>query len=63
MALETRPLPVLKGKIAEEFFKRAAECKVSKTKEEIQELIRWVRRTVEEEWLEKEQEWEAREKD
>jgi hypothetical protein len=26
MALETRPIPVLKGKIAEEFFQRAAEC-------------------------------------
>jgi hypothetical protein len=48
MALETRPLPVLKGKMAEEFFQRAAECKPSKSKEEIEEILRWARRAGEE---------------
>jgi hypothetical protein len=48
MALETRPLPVLKGKMAEEFFKRAAECKVSETREEIQALLRWAKESGEE---------------
>jgi hypothetical protein len=39
MALETRPLPVLKGKVAKEFFERLKTCKISKTREEIEEII------------------------
>jgi hypothetical protein len=49
MALETRPIPVLKGKVAKEFFERLKTCKVSETREEIQEINRWVREMVEEE--------------
>jgi hypothetical protein len=56
MALETRPLPVLKGKMAEEFFKRAAECKPSKSREEFEEITRQVQRMLEEERIEEEEE-------
>jgi hypothetical protein len=47
MALETRPIPVLKGKVAKEFFERLKTCKVSKTREEIQEINRWGREIIE----------------
>jgi hypothetical protein len=40
MALETRPIPVLKGKAAKDFFKTLENCKVSQSKEEVQELTR-----------------------
>jgi hypothetical protein len=48
MALEIRPLPVLKGKIAKDFFKKAAECEESMSREEVRKTLRWVRRTIEE---------------
>jgi hypothetical protein len=63
MALETRPLPVLKGKMAEEFFKRAAECKPSKSKEELREITRQVRKSLEEAREREERERKEREND
>jgi DNA repair photolyase len=62
MALETRPIPVLKGKMAEEFFKRAAECKVSKSREEIREITRKVRQSLERARIREEREREERER-
>jgi hypothetical protein len=47
MALETRPFPVLKGKVAKEFFERAKNFKLSKSKEEVQEINRKVRESIE----------------
>jgi hypothetical protein len=49
MALETRPLPVLKGKVAKEFFERAKNCKISETPEEVREYNRWVQESIDEE--------------
>ncbi|MDR3187630.1 MAG: hypothetical protein LBT94_00380 [Prevotellaceae bacterium] len=40
MALETRPIPVLKGKSARDFLKTLKACKVSQSKEEVRELTR-----------------------
>jgi hypothetical protein len=40
MAYEPRPTPVLKGKAARDFFKTLANCKVSQSREEVQELTR-----------------------
>jgi hypothetical protein len=40
MALEIKSPPVLEGKAAREFYKRAAEAKCSKSKEEVQALVR-----------------------
>jgi hypothetical protein len=40
MALETRPIPVLTGKVARDFYKTLAKCTVSETREEVQELKR-----------------------
>ncbi|MDR3184304.1 MAG: hypothetical protein LBT49_02740 [Prevotellaceae bacterium] len=40
MALETRPIPVLKGKAARDFFRTLENCGVSQSKEEVQELTR-----------------------
>jgi len=40
MALEIKSLPVLEGKVAREFYKRWADAKESKSKEEVQEIIR-----------------------
>jgi hypothetical protein len=48
MALETRPVPVLKGKAARDFFKALKKCKVSQSREEVREINRWVRETLEE---------------
>jgi hypothetical protein len=48
MALETRPIPVLKGKVAKEFFERLKTCKISQTREEVQEYTRQVRKSIEE---------------
>ena len=40
MALEIKSAPVLEGKAAQEFYKRWAESKCSKSKEEVQESMR-----------------------
>jgi len=40
MAMEIKSPPVLTGKAAREFYKRAATAKCSKTKEEVQESMR-----------------------
>ena len=40
MALEIKSPPVLRGKAAVEFYKRAAAAKCSKSKEEVQESMR-----------------------
>ena len=40
MALEIKSPPVLVGKAAREFYKRAAMAKCSETKEEVQESYR-----------------------
>jgi len=40
MALEIKSPPVLEGKAAREFYKRWAEAKESKSKEEVQESMR-----------------------
>jgi len=40
MALAIKSPPVLTGKAAEEFYKRAAEAKCSASKEEVQESMR-----------------------
>jgi hypothetical protein len=47
MALETRPLPVLKGKAAKEFFEKVKNFKISETPEEIREINRKVRESIE----------------
>ena len=39
MALEIKSPPVLEGKAAREFYKRWAEAKESKSKEEVQETV------------------------
>ena len=43
MALEIKSPPVLRGKAAREFYKRWAESKESKSKEEVQESMRRTR--------------------
>ena len=40
MALEIKSPPVLVGKAAREFYKKVAEAKCSKSKEEVQESMR-----------------------
>jgi len=40
MALEIKSPPVLEGKAARDFYKRWAEAKESKSKEEVQEIMR-----------------------
>ena len=40
MALEIRTLPVLEGKAAQDFYKKVAEAKESKSKEYVQESMR-----------------------
>ena len=40
MALETRPIPVLKGKAARDFFETLKKCTVSESREEVQEINR-----------------------
>ena len=40
MALEIKSPPVLEGKAAQEFYKRWAESKCSKSKEEVQKSMR-----------------------
>ena len=40
MALEIKSPPVLRGKAAREFYKRWAESKCTKSKEEVQESMR-----------------------
>lgn len=40
MSREVRVLPVLEGKAAEDFYKKVANMKVTKSKEEIQEHFR-----------------------
>ena len=40
MALEIKSQPVLRGKAAREFYKRAAAATESKSKEEVQEIVR-----------------------
>ncbi|MDR0738417.1 MAG: hypothetical protein LBF39_05015 [Prevotellaceae bacterium] len=47
MALETRPVPVLKGKAARDFFETLKKCTVSESREEVQEINRWVRESLE----------------
>jgi hypothetical protein len=48
MALETRPLPVLKGKVAKEFFEKVKNFKISETPEEVREYNRKMREMLEE---------------
>lgn len=40
MALEIKPPPVLEGKAAQEFYKKVANAKESRSKEELQESMR-----------------------
>ena len=40
MALEIKSPPVLRGKAAVEFYKRATESKCSQSKEEVQAIMR-----------------------
>jgi len=40
MAIPIKSLPVLEGKAAQEFYKRAAEAKCSKSAEEVRESMR-----------------------
>jgi len=40
MALEIKSPPVLKGKAAREFYKKVAEAKESRSKEEVRESMR-----------------------
>ena len=47
MALEIRPVPVLKGKAARDFFKTLEKCTESKSREEVQEINRKVREMLE----------------
>jgi hypothetical protein len=49
MALETRPLPVLKGKVLKEFLEKVKNFKISETPEEVREANRWVQETIDEE--------------
>jgi regulator of replication initiation timing len=62
MALETRPIPVLKGKVAKEFFERLKTCEVSKTREEVQEINRRVRKSIEESQAKEREREKARER-
>jgi hypothetical protein len=48
MALETRPIPVLKGKVLKDFLKTLSQCTVSESREEVQEINRWTREMIEE---------------
>jgi hypothetical protein len=47
MALETRPIPVLKGKAARDFVKALEKCEVSQSREEVREINRKVREMIE----------------
>jgi len=40
MALEIKSPPVLEGKAAQDFYKKVAEAKESRSKEEVQESMR-----------------------
>jgi len=40
MAMAIKSSPVLEGQAARDFYKRAAEAKESKSKEEVQEIVR-----------------------
>ena len=40
MATEIKSPPVLEGKAAREFYEKWAECTESKSKEEVQEIVR-----------------------
>jgi hypothetical protein len=47
MALETRPIPVLRGKAARDFYKTLETCTVSESREEVQESNRKYKEMVE----------------
>jgi hypothetical protein len=49
MALETRLIPVLKGRVAKEFFERLKTCTVSQSREEVRISNRQIREMVVEE--------------
>ncbi|MDR1098731.1 MAG: hypothetical protein LBL57_11430 [Tannerella sp.] len=48
MALEIKPVPVLRGKAARDFWEKVENFKTTETREQIQEVNRWVRKTMEE---------------
>ncbi|MDR0688078.1 MAG: hypothetical protein LBF55_05250 [Prevotellaceae bacterium] len=47
MALETKPIPVLRGKAARDFWEKVENFKISETREEIRELNKQVRESIE----------------
>jgi hypothetical protein len=47
MALEIKPVPVLRGKAARDFWKKIENFKTTETREEIQEVNRAVRESIE----------------
>lgn len=47
MALETRPIPVLKGKAAKDFFKTLEKCTVSESRAEVREINRKMQAMIE----------------
>ena len=47
MALETRPFPVLTGKAARDFLKKVENFKTTETPEQIKEINRRVRESLE----------------
>jgi hypothetical protein len=63
MALETKPIPVLRGKAARDFWKKVENFKISETREEIREINEWVRKSMEKLREREEMERERREKD
>jgi hypothetical protein len=47
MALETRPFPVLTGKAARDFWKKVDNFQITETPEQIKEINRKVRASIE----------------
>jgi hypothetical protein len=63
MALETKPIPVLRGKAARDFWKKVENFKTTETREHIREVNRWGRKIMEVLREREERERERREKD
>jgi TolA-binding protein len=51
MALETKPVPVSRGKAAREFWERVENFKITETREQIREMNHAVRKMIEEQRL------------
>jgi hypothetical protein len=47
MALETKPIPVLRGKAAKDFWKKVENFTISESKEEVQAINRKWKATIE----------------